>query len=82
MFQENILENIKIETILVNSSHWLLKADIYFRCFRSVSDAKIKLTLNTKRSILSKKQSCCNDVCDQDEMRTTVELFVPKVVSQ
>jgi len=81
MFQENLLENIKIETIPVNASHWLLKTDVCFRCFRSVPDAKIELTLKTERNILRKKQSCCNDVCDQEEMHTAVELFVPKVVS-
>lgn len=80
MFQEHLLTNIKLETILVNTSHWLLKTDTYVKCFASVSDAKIKLTLNTKKSILNKNQNCCNDICNENEMHTKIELYVPKVI--
>lgn len=80
MFQEHLLTDIKIETIMANVSHWLLKTDVYIKCFASISDAKIKLALNTKKSILNKRQNCCNDICNQNEIQTKIELYVPKVI--
>lgn len=79
MFQNNLLENIKTQSIRVNASHWSLKTDIYIKCFESITDAKVKLTLNTDKSILSKEQDCCNDICVQNETHAVVELFVPSV---
>lgn len=79
MFQNNLLENIKTQSIKVNASHWLLKVDIYVTCFESIIDAKIKLTLNTEKSILSKEQDCCNGICVQNESLTAIELHVPSV---
>jgi len=80
MFQDNLLEDIKTETIAANSSHWLLKTDIYILCFESISNAKFKLALNTEKSIISIEQNCCNDICVKNEMHTGVELYVPKVI--
>jgi len=80
MFEDNLLENIKTETTMANNSHWLLKADVYFKCFESVLDAQIKLTLNTENNILSKEQDCCNNLCIQNEMHTVVEVYVPTVI--
>lgn len=82
MFQENVLEDIKIETIAANTSHWLLKTDIYVKCFGSISNAKLKLALNTEKSILSTEQDCCNDICVENEMHTVMELYVPTVILQ
>lgn len=80
MFQENLLENIKTETIMVNATYWLLKADMLVKCFGSISDAKVKLTLNTKKSILTEEQNCCNDICVQNEIHSTIEIYVPTVI--
>lgn len=80
MFQENLIEYVKAETIVANVSHWLLKTDIYIKCFESFSEAKIKLTLNTKKKNLYKEQDCCNDLCVQNEIHTAIELYVPTVI--
>ncbi|VVC27091.1 Hypothetical protein CINCED_3A023604 [Cinara cedri] len=77
MFHENVLEDIKTETIATNASHWLLKTDIYVQCFESISDAKIKLALNTKKNVLSKEQDCCNNICVQNETHAEIELYIP-----
>lgn len=82
MFQENLLENIKTQTIVVNASHWLLKTTVYVKCFESASNAKIKLTLITEKNILSNDQDCCNEICDQNEMRISIKLYVLKVILQ
>lgn len=79
MFKENLLESIKTETIMANISHWLLKTDVHIKCFGSISDAKIKLTLNTKNNILIKEQKCCNDICVQNEMLVTLNSCIPRV---
>lgn len=80
MFNRNILEDIKTETIAVNGTHWLLKTDIYVKCFGSILNAKIKLTLNTKNNILSKEQECCNNICIQNEIHTYINLYIPMVM--
>lgn len=80
MFQENVLEDIKTETIVANASHWLLKTDIYVKCFESISNAKFKLALNTEKSILSIEQDCCNDICAENEIHTAIGLYVPMVI--
>lgn len=80
MFQENLIEYIKTETIVANVSHWLLKTDVYVKCFGNVSEAKIKLALNTEKSILHEELDCCNDLCVQNEIHTMIELYVPKVI--
>ncbi|XP_060872460.1 beta-mannosidase [Metopolophium dirhodum] len=77
MFQEHLLEDIKTETIAANASHWLLKTDVYVKCFESISNAKFKLALNTEKSILSIEQDCCNDICVENEIHTAIELYVP-----
>lgn len=80
MFQENLLENIKTETIMVNASYWLLKTDMFVKCFGSIFDTKIKLTLNTKKSILTKEQDCCNNICVKNEMHSAMQVYVPTVI--
>lgn len=81
MFQNNLLESITTHTIRVNASHWLLKTDIYVKCFGSITDAKFKLILNTEKSILSNEQNCCNGICVQNETRVAIELYVPSVTT-
>lgn len=80
MFHGHLLENIKTETVMANSSHWLLKTDVYIKCFGSISDAKVKLTLITEKSVLKKGQDCCNDICVQNEIHTAFEIYVPTVI--
>lgn len=80
MFHGNLLESIKTQTIMANASHWLLKTDVYIESFGSISDAKIKFTLYTERSILVKERNCCNDICVQNEIHTTSEIYVPAVI--
>lgn len=82
MFQESLLEDIKTQTIAVNASHWLLKTDVYVKCFGSISDVVIELALDTKKGILNKEQNCCNNICVQNEMHTAVELYVSAVSLQ
>jgi hypothetical protein len=82
MFQNNLLESIKTYTIRVNASHWLLKTDIYVKCFGSITDAKVKLILNTEHNILSNEQDCCNGICVQNETHAAIELYVPSVTQQ
>ncbi|XP_026807411.1 beta-mannosidase isoform X2 [Rhopalosiphum maidis] len=77
MFQDNLLEDIKTQTIAANTSHWLLKTDIYIKCFESILNAKFKLALNTDKNIISIEQNCCNDICVENEMHTAIELYVP-----
>lgn len=80
MFHGHLLESIKTQTVMINASYWLLKTDIYIESFGSISDAKIKLTLYTEKSILVKEQNCCNDIRVQNEIHTTFQIYVPTVI--
>lgn len=79
MFQEYLLENIKVETTKTDLN-WFLKTYVHFKCSGSISDAIIILTLDTKTKILKKEQSCCNDVCIQNEMYAVIELSISTVI--
>lgn len=80
MFHGHLLESIKTQTIMANASYWLLKTDVCIESFGSIFDAKIKLTLYTEKSILVKVKNCCNDLCVQNEIHTTFEIYVPTVI--
>lgn len=79
MLETSLLESVKIETVMANDSHWLLKTDIYVQCLGNIPDTKIKLVLNTKTEILSVVQKF-NEICVKNEMHITNELYIPKVI--
>lgn len=79
MLETSLLESVKIETVMANDSHWLLKTDMYVKCFGNIPDAKIKLVLNTKTDILNVVQEC-NEICVENEMHVSNELYIPKVI--
>lgn len=79
MLETSLLESVKIETVMANDTHWLLKTDMYVKCLGNIPDAIIKLVLNTKTEILSVVQKC-NEICVKNEMHVAHKLYIPKVI--
>ncbi|XP_050430133.1 beta-mannosidase isoform X2 [Adelges cooleyi] len=76
---ETLLEDIKTRTTIANSSHWLLKTDVYMKCFQKVLDGNVRVSLSADNNIVfGKERHCCNEICINDEIHVVVELLVAK----